>query len=622
MHLTLTNFRSFSNRDFDLSDDFILLSGKSGAGKTTILIGIIFALTGEGKKLVKHGCKGCKVTLKIEDIIITRTKNPNRLEVISSSRFKYEDKIAQSMIDSRFKNIHLGYISQRLYKSFILMTPTDKLKYIEEIALDKDFITRLQQKCKELIKQRKRQLDIYQNEKITREAVLKDMAIADIDYCKDTDESIDILMGKKKSIENAIVLFKNNIKQQALIDQLQHEIDSIKIDVSIEEITRQRIHLSKWETYMEEKQKLKSMDRLDDDINMDDIEEMMDDMKQINRLNNCISKLGDVQSDLDQILSIQEKSATKYICPSCSVSLGLFHGSLIKTTTMNTEIKSITYDQARQIEKKKQELLNDLHEVHALEKKKQELLENYGDEIDPQTQMRLLSKQKMYIRQKQVCEEVKVEKPQILFTVKDVEKVYEKQEKQKLLNSIRKNYIPSQYTLEELTKQLNSIDSVISGFHWEKVRTIREKIKAHEISTSLAIKLQEIIAEAERSAITETINTLNLYVQFYISKFTDNIQVYLIFDGVRLTTNVLLNDHETDINSLSGGEIARVILAFTLALAEMHDIKLLMLDESVASLDQETTTTVIDTIKSNYIGKVICIAHQTMTGIFDKVIEL
>jgi DNA repair exonuclease SbcCD ATPase subunit len=154
------------------------------------------------------------------------------------------------------------------------------------------------------------------------------------------------------------------------------------------------------------------------------------------------------------------------------------------------------------------------------------------------------------------------------------------------------------------------------------VDIVKDNIKEYERTTSIAVKLQAIVAEAERIAVSETIDTLNLYVQSYLTRFADNIQVDLVFDGSKLTTDVIVNGHDADISTLSGGEIARVILAFTLALAEIHDINLLMLDESMASLDQDTTTTVIETIRTNYSGKVICIAHQTMTGIFDHVIEL
>ena len=80
---------------------------------------------------------------------------------------------------------------------------------------------------------------------------------------------------------------------------------------------------------------------------------------------------------------------------------------------------------------------------------------------------------------------------------------------------------------------------------------------------------------------------------------------------------------EHDLTMLSGGELSRVILAFTLALAEIHNSPLILLDESTASLDQELTSCVIDGLKENFNERlVVLICHQVVQGMFDKVIKL
>ena len=80
---------------------------------------------------------------------------------------------------------------------------------------------------------------------------------------------------------------------------------------------------------------------------------------------------------------------------------------------------------------------------------------------------------------------------------------------------------------------------------------------------------------------------------------------------------------ECDLNMLSGGELARIILAYTLALSEIFNTPLLMLDECTASLDQDLTSDVFETIKDNFKGKlVLIVAHQIITGTFDNVIKV
>jgi len=80
---------------------------------------------------------------------------------------------------------------------------------------------------------------------------------------------------------------------------------------------------------------------------------------------------------------------------------------------------------------------------------------------------------------------------------------------------------------------------------------------------------------------------------------------------------------EIELNMLSGGEISRVVLAFALALGEMFNTPMMLLDECTASLDQELTTSVIEGIKDNFNGKlVLIIAHQTVKGQFDTVVDI
>jgi DNA repair exonuclease SbcCD ATPase subunit len=157
------------------------------------------------------------------------------------------------------------------------------------------------------------------------------------------------------------------------------------------------------------------------------------------------------------------------------------------------------------------------------------------------------------------------------------------------------------------------------------------KEDALSISYPRSVKLQSILKRAERMAIEKMVDKINTHAQLYIENFfLENISVSMVFDKCggknvennKLTVEVFHEGHQSDLSSLSGGELARVVLAFTIALAEINNVKLLLLDECVASLDQETTTTVIDSIRKSFDGMVICIAHQTTTGVFDYVLDL
>ena len=60
MNLKLKNFRCYESATFTFDDDGLsLLYGKSGKGKSSILMAINFALFGTGNKVVRRGETAC-----------------------------------------------------------------------------------------------------------------------------------------------------------------------------------------------------------------------------------------------------------------------------------------------------------------------------------------------------------------------------------------------------------------------------------------------------------------------------------------------------------------------------------------------------------------------------------
>ena len=101
IQLTLKNFKCYENKVFHFDKGFVLIEGQSGAGKSTILQAIIFVLYGKGKNLKTSGKTSCSVQLEYEDLIIFRSKSPNKL-VINEM---IEGEEAQNIINKKFHNI-------------------------------------------------------------------------------------------------------------------------------------------------------------------------------------------------------------------------------------------------------------------------------------------------------------------------------------------------------------------------------------------------------------------------------------------------------------------------------------------------------------------------------------
>ena len=160
MKIFLKNFRCYTETVFDLGDSgIVLISAPSGKGKTTILMAIQFVLFGIGKKITTYDKTSCSVRLELENIVITRTRTPNRL-VLKNPDGIFEGDSAQSIINKLFGE-HFTLTScvlQNANDSFILMSPMDKLEFLEKFAFQDVDISAVNKKCKDIIKEKDTQL--------------------------------------------------------------------------------------------------------------------------------------------------------------------------------------------------------------------------------------------------------------------------------------------------------------------------------------------------------------------------------------------------------------------------------------------------------------------------------
>ncbi len=165
MKLILKNFRCHKNKTFNIPDSGLtLLSGVSGAGKSTIFNAIIYALYGSVKSPYYHGQKSCSVTLTIKDLQITRKSGPKSLSVIYKE-VEYVDAAAQDVIRA---NIGCGqkefmassYVVQSLGNSVASMTPADQAKFIEILAFPDNSHSEWKVKFKNHVKSTKTDTDM------------------------------------------------------------------------------------------------------------------------------------------------------------------------------------------------------------------------------------------------------------------------------------------------------------------------------------------------------------------------------------------------------------------------------------------------------------------------------
>jgi chromosome segregation ATPase len=170
---------------------------------------------------------------------------------------------------------------------------------------------------------------------------------------------------------------------------------------------------------------------------------------------------------------------------------------------------------------------------------------------------------------------------------------------------------------------------------WEKrvtqLKGILEMLTQESVSLEIFLRK---INEAETKCLEDTIRVVNDKTRVYLQKFFPDevISLELATEKENKKGNVkteiavrlTYKSEECDLSSLSGGEYDRCSLAFLLAVNEVCGSKMLILDESIGSLDMANAENVLEVLKET-MGEdkvVILVQHQATCGSYDHVVRV
>ena len=176
-------------------------------------------------------------------------------------------------------------------------------------------------------------------------------------------------------------------------------------------------------------------------------------------------------------------------------------------------------------------------------------------------------------------------------------------------------------------------NEAVYNTHLETISTLQKQQEIDSEKYTLAKILKNDFMDVEHIALTNTVNDINAHANVLLQEFfEDTIFVNLSCfkedkkknEKPQIHIDIKYRDKNCSLGSLSGGEYARVNLAFTLSLALIFKTPLLLLDETLSSLDEDASDVVFASIKKHFKNiPVITILHQvTSEGDFDQVIKL
>lgn len=134
--------------------------------------------------------------------------------------------------------------------------------------------------------------------------------------------------------------------------------------------------------------------------------------------------------------------------------------------------------------------------------------------------------------------------------------------------------------------------------------------------------VQETFEKCISKCISNTLDLVNTIITNYVQDFFyDDINISVVYSP-KPDVIVKVDGVPVDWKTLSGGELARAGLAVFMGIAIADGTKHIFLDEVLATLDTNTALKVISSIKNNFTGASVWIAHQSDISSFDTVITV
>lgn len=408
--LILKNFRCHINTTCDFGKNgLILLSGMSGKGKSSICHAINFVLYDMGTKIISYDKTTCSVEFYFDNYVIKRTKRPNRLILIKDGKITYEDDFAQGIINDVFGNAFdvVSYVQQNNYKSFITMSPLEKLSFLEKFAFNNIDLNQLKLKVKDLMLVQSQELLSITSSLNTMKSLFLEMkkpieipfplpykknkeTVIQNEYIKQKNTNIllkreydklknfqDELISTKHFKElkssitiNSIDVLLNEIRELEqkifnlnFVPTTKDEIDTLKyleLKRDIEkEISRQREEML---TKINECKNTQNIDVLENDLSV--YEEIIQDIfiiksKKTKGYKNVDEIYDTIKQEINELKNrIQNSSENVYECPCCFNKLIVKEKQLVKYNgfSIDTNEKNMLIVQLRKLEKEENEL--------------------------------------------------------------------------------------------------------------------------------------------------------------------------------------------------------------------------------------------------------------------------
>ena len=666
--LKFKNIRSYEELEIEFPRGSVLLAGDIGAGKTSILLALQFALFGlqpgqKGASILRQGTESAYVCLELEidnqKIILERTIKKSRKGGISQdSNVITIDNEARELSTSEMKNRVIQLLdypkefikkSNLLYK-FTVYTPQEEMKAIiqerPEVRLDTlrhvfgiDRYKRIKensqiflQKIKETIKIKEAEISEINilKERLTNETEKKIQLAKEINNLKiehqnllrqkkDAEKKLDAV---QKLIDEKIKIQSAFAKEQAVLQGrrelkirfekeivlMQKQISG-KIDFSFEKLKATAEFLQKHKIIL-------------DETNSKYLE--------------VSSQISVLESKKEDALKLKEQVARLESCPTCFQTVSQEHKDKIakrkqfdiEEADRELEQKLIQRHQlAKDIEKEKQLIGGYEQDKNKLEQNKIKFEHQKTIETKIKSDVFVLDRTKNEITEleKQTSElELKLDE------FKEADNIF-RQNKQEA-DEISQHSKNKEIQLAEKNKELEILKIQLENLKQDitKKENIRAQINyLRELQDWMQEKFLLVVTLTEANVMAKLRSEFSkIFSEWFSILVPEALSVRLDEDFTPIINN---QDYEIDYSFLSGGERTAVALAYRLALNQVLNsllsrIKtkgLVILDEPTDGFSAEQLDKMRDIFEQLAAEQTILVSHEPkIEGFVDHVIRI
>jgi len=653
--IILDNIRSYEHQEVNFPDGSLLLSGDIGSGKTSVLLGIEFALFGlqpgqKGSSILRNGQVqgGVTIEFEIDDKTIILERTLKKGKTISQDYCSIEidgDKKEVSVTELKNKVLELlNYPrefskKQNLLYKFTVYTPQEEMK---QIILE-DSETRINtlrhvfgiDKYKKILENASVLISKVREEKRIKEAITSNLEQDKLDIISKekelVDKSMNVLAFEKDFLlksEKRKLIQEEKEEMARKIDEkykLQQEIEKTKLFKSTKEDT---IDNNK-RLIVQLKSQIQELKDLDfDEKEITELEKENNSIKvkkqELNEQSiNTTGQIHSLTSKNSDNEKVKEKLKHLEVCPTCLQGVDpVYKSNVINQMDSDTSLNvNAMKDLVLRKDALREQMMKMDYESSLKEKRIQELkiLRIRLKEVDDK-QRHLVTLEKTNTLLSKDLEMLDNQVNLLRKTVFDLNK-YDNlnEEKQKeLVNALREEKM-AEIKVAELKREIEVFSKQINEMRERIKKTEEIKQQSHYLSDLeewLSKKFIPIMLVVEKNVFTKLkIEFSKLFSEWFSMLVSDFFNVRLSED---FTPIIEQQDYEIDYAYLSGGERTAIALAYRLALNQvinsfLSKIKtkdLVILDEPTDGFSEQQLDKMRGVLEDLNVSQLIIVSHE------------